>query len=110
MDSAFDAHAIDIALEPLPVDQCPDGPVSTGLAVLARTDAYEVGVWEHTAGRSTDIETDEVFVVISGSGRVLLENGDVLDRIGLCAMHSRWRSSSSEGDSTQRNSRLMTRL
>ena len=79
MDSAFDAHAIGIALEPLPVDQCPDGPVSTGLAVLARTDAYEVGVWEHTAGRSTDIETDEVFVVISGSGRVLLENGDVLE-------------------------------
>ncbi|MCF8527218.1 MAG: cupin domain-containing protein [Candidatus Nanopelagicales bacterium] len=79
MDSVFDAHAIDIALEPLPVGQCPDGPVSTGLAVLARTDAYEVGVWEHAAGRSTDIETDEVFVVISGSGRVLLENGDVLE-------------------------------
>jgi hypothetical protein len=38
-----------------------------------------VGVWEHPVGTSTDIETDEVFVVLSGSGRVLLADGRVLE-------------------------------
>ena len=69
---------VELDMEALPDVQSPDGPVRTGVAVVAITDAYEVGVWEHEVGRSTDIETDEVFVVISGSGRVLLEDGGVL--------------------------------
>lgn len=79
LDSVFDAPAVDVPLKPLPTDQCPDGVVRTGSHVLARTDAYEVGVWVHEAGRSTDVETDEVFVVISGRGRVTLEDGTVLE-------------------------------
>lgn len=79
LNSVVDAASLELAMEPLPDDQCPQGPVSTGVAVVAVTDAYEVGVWEHEAGTSTDIETDEVFVVLSGSGRVLLEDGGVLD-------------------------------
>lgn len=78
LDSVFDAASVDVALKALPPDQCPDGIVRTGSHVLARTDAYEVGVWVHEAGRSTDVETDEVFVVISGRGRVLLEDGTEL--------------------------------
>lgn len=31
------------------------------------------GVWEHSVGVSTDIEVDEVFLVLSGSGRVEFE-------------------------------------
>ena len=79
MSSVVDASTVDVVMRPLPQEQCPDGPVSTGVGVLAVTDAYEVGVWEHETGRSTDIETDEVFVVLSGRGRVLLEDGSVLD-------------------------------
>lgn len=79
LNSVVDAPSVSVALEPLPEGQCPDGPVSTGSSVLAITDAYEVGVWEHTVGRSTDIETDEVFVVLSGTGRVTLEDGGVLE-------------------------------
>ena len=79
LDSVFDAPAVDVTLKPLPADKCPDGSVMTGSSVLARTDAYEVGVWVHEAGRSTDVETDEVFVVLSGSGRVILDDGRVLE-------------------------------
>ncbi len=78
LDSVFDAAAVAVSMKALPSDKCPDGSVSTGSSVLARTDAYEVGVWVHEAGRSTDVETDEVFVVISGRGRVILDDGTVL--------------------------------
>lgn len=78
LDAAFDALALAVPMTDLPAEKCPDGPVATGAAVLARTDAYEVGVWEHAVGRSTDVETDEVFVVLAGSGRVFLEDGSVL--------------------------------
>lgn len=79
LNKVFDASSVLLDVEPLPDAQCPAGPVATGVAVVAITDAYEVGVWEHQAGTSTDIETDEVFVVISGSGRVRLEDGGVLE-------------------------------
>lgn len=51
-----------------------------------RTDVFgevagaEVGVWEITPGVVTDVETDEVFVVLSGSGEVVfLDTGERLD-------------------------------
>jgi len=78
MNRAFDATSTALRYSDLPEDQCPDGGLATGLAVLAQTDALEVGVWEHPVGRSTDIETDEVFVVLSGTGRVVLEDGGIL--------------------------------
>ena len=58
-----DAAALAIPLEPLPADQVVAGTPSTGFVELTDT----IGVWEHTAGTSTDVEADEVFVVLSGS-------------------------------------------
>jgi uncharacterized cupin superfamily protein len=79
MNSAFDAVHAELRFTDLSEDKCPDGPVSTGVQMLAATDDLEVGVWEHPAGVSTDVETDEVFVVLSGSGRVVIDDGTVLD-------------------------------
>jgi uncharacterized cupin superfamily protein len=75
----FDALAVALDATPLDADKCPDGPLATGMAVLAQTESVEVGVWEHPVGRSTDIEADEVFVVLSGRGRVLLDDGTSLE-------------------------------
>ena len=36
----------------------------------------EVGICEITSGVVTDFEADEVFIVLSGRGRVEFENGD----------------------------------
>lgn len=79
MNAAFDATGHELEWALLPDDQCPDGPVATGVGGLASTDFAAVGVWEHPRGTSTDVEQDEVFVVLSGSGRVILDTGAVLD-------------------------------
>jgi uncharacterized cupin superfamily protein len=39
----------------------------------------EVGIWEHTVGTSTDVEVDEVFVVISGRATIACDNGPTID-------------------------------
>lgn len=78
MPAVFDASSWPLNSTPLPESKSPDGPISTGVDLLAHTDVFEVGVWEHEAGRSTDVEVDEVFVVLAGRGRILLEDGQVL--------------------------------
>lgn len=78
MNSTFDAPDLPLEFAALPPEQCPAGPVTTGVATVARTGFAEIGVWEHPAGTSTDVEQDEVFVVLSGSGRVILDDGSVL--------------------------------
>ncbi|MBW9095695.1 cupin domain-containing protein [Microbacterium jejuense] len=58
-----DAGGLAIPLQPLPAEQVVSGSPSAGFVELTTT----VGVWEHTPGTSTDVEADEVFVVLSGS-------------------------------------------
>lgn len=79
MNEVFDATTAVLRVTDLPPEKCPEGPLATGVGMLASTDALEVGVWEHPAGTSTDVETDEVFVVLSGRGRIVLEDGSVLE-------------------------------
>ncbi len=78
MPAVFDASSTPLELKVLPSAKSPDGPIATGVDILAHTDVFEVGVWEHEAGRSTDVEVDEVFVVLSGRGRIILDDGAVL--------------------------------
>jgi hypothetical protein len=79
VNMAFDATRATLEFADLDADQCPDGVLATGVASLAATTSMEVGVWEHPAGRSTDVEADEVFVVLSGRGTVHLADGTKLD-------------------------------
>lgn len=78
MTAVFDAASAPVTLAPLPAEKCPQGQVRAGVDLLAHTEVFEVGVWEHEAGVSTDVEVDEVFVVLSGRGRILLEDGTEL--------------------------------
>ena len=79
MNQVFDALAADLDWSDLPDDQCPSGPINTGVGVLAETSFVDVGVWQHPRGMSTDVEADEVFVVLAGAGRVVLADGEVLE-------------------------------
>lgn len=65
-----DAATLELALEALPADQVLEGSPATGLVELTET----IGVWEHTPGTSTDVEVDEVFVVLSGSATVSFDD------------------------------------
>ena len=42
---------------------------------LVSNSAVDVGLWEHPIGESTDIEVEEVFVVLAGTGTVYIEDG-----------------------------------
>lgn len=64
--------------EPVPADQSISGSPTTGTQTLDEPTIWEVGVWEHSVGTSTDIEADEVFVVISGRATVECDDGAVL--------------------------------
>ena len=79
MNEVFDAADAELDWAALPPEQCPHGSISTGVVGLAETGFAQVGIWQHPAGTSTDVEQDEVFVVISGRGRVHLADGRVLD-------------------------------
>lgn len=79
MTATYETAATALRFTDLPEAKCPAGPVATGVEMLAATELLEVGVWEHPVGVSTDVETDEVFVVLSGRGRITLEDGTVLE-------------------------------
>lgn len=49
-------------------EQVQAGAPRTGFLELDETAERTIGVWEHTPGVSTDVESDEVFVVIAGAG------------------------------------------
>lgn len=65
---ALDALTLPLDHHPLPTEKVLQGSPTTGFADLDDTDGRAVGVWEHTPGTSTDVEADEVFVVLAGSG------------------------------------------
>ncbi|PWJ25593.1 hypothetical protein ATK17_1724 [Branchiibius hedensis] len=66
-------------LEPLPADQVLQGSPLAGTVPLTTVADTEVGVWEMTPGVCTDVETDEVFVVLSGSATVQFEDGTAVE-------------------------------
>jgi uncharacterized cupin superfamily protein len=39
----------------------------------------EIGLWELSAGQVTDVEVDEVFVVLAGRGRLTLGDGTIVE-------------------------------
>ena len=68
------ASALQILLQPLPAGQVVAGQPAVGSVELGFYRDAEVGVWEMTPGTATDTEADEVFVVLSGRGRIQFSN------------------------------------
>ena len=80
-NSSISAAALDLETQPVPPDQTVNGRPRTGVHTLTEFGGIEVGVWEMTPGVMTDVEADEVFVVLSGSATV--EFGDGSPAIGI---------------------------
>lgn len=68
-----------LTAEPLPADTVRDGDPRAGHRPLAGLGGLEVGVWEMTEGVATDVEVDEVFVVLSGEATVDFHDGERID-------------------------------
>lgn len=66
----------------VPAGQSLGGNPETGAAVLGEFGGLEIGVWEMTPGLMTDVEADEVFVVLSGSATVQFDDATPALSIG----------------------------
>ncbi|GAB2830967.1 cupin domain-containing protein [Microbacterium insulae] len=74
-----DAAALPVALGAVPTDQVREGAPAAGAAELGTVGGVEIGVWEHTPGVSTDVEADEVFIVLAGVATVSFDDPDLPD-------------------------------
>ena len=60
-------------------DQVLGGSPEVRMRTLASDSAMEVGIWEHSPGTTTDIEADEVFVVLAGRATIDVKGGPTLE-------------------------------
>jgi uncharacterized protein len=81
-NSVVHAATIDLHHEPVPPTQSVRGEPTTAASALEEFGGLEVGVWEMTPGVMNDVETDEVFVVLSGSATVEFANGSPTMQLG----------------------------
>ncbi|BDV31839.1 cupin domain-containing protein [Microbacterium terricola] len=65
-----DAAGLTLGHEPVPAEQVVAGTPSTGYVDLDDARGVGIGVWEMTPGAMSDVESDEVFIVLSGSATV----------------------------------------
>lgn len=68
------AH-VPVELVDVPADQSVAGRPQTGSVELGTLGEVEVGIWEMTEGTMTDVESDEIFVVLSGRATVEFADG-----------------------------------
>lgn len=67
-DRLLDALTLELTYEPVPPSQVVEGSPSTGLWEADAGDGSEWGVWEMTPGAMSDVEADEMCVIIAGRG------------------------------------------
>ena len=77
--AATDATAVALDHEAVPPEQVRAGTPTVAAQDLAGPPGLCVGIWEHSAGVSADVEVDEVFVVLSGRATVEVEGGPRLE-------------------------------
>jgi uncharacterized protein len=69
------AAAVKIPLEDVPEAQRIEGSPRTGAVRLGSFGGATVGVWEMTPGVMSDVEVDEMLVVLTGAATVELDDG-----------------------------------
>jgi uncharacterized protein len=82
MIESFALHVPDVELEPDPLDPAQiltGAPEVSGKVLWESEDGRQLrGIWQITPGVVTDVEADELFVVVSGRATVEIENGPTL--------------------------------
>lgn len=73
-----DVNAAQLQTDELDPADIVSGAPEASSVELATLGGAEIGIWQLTEGQVTDTEVDEVFVVLSGRGRVELEDGSVV--------------------------------
>jgi uncharacterized cupin superfamily protein len=73
------ATTAELTPDPLDADQVVSGNPQVSSHELLDTEALAVGIWQHTAGVSTDVEVDEIFVVLTGRATIEVAGGPTLE-------------------------------
>jgi uncharacterized protein len=81
-NSVVHASALELTPEPVPEAQRVDGAPTTGSAAVGAFEGLEVGVWEMSPGTMSDVEADELFVVLSGTATVEFADGSPTLQLG----------------------------
>lgn len=72
-----------LTLEPVAPELVDEGSPRAGATTLGAlggsADGVGVGIWELTEGTSRDVEVDEVFVVLTGAGTLVFDDGERID-------------------------------
>ena len=68
--SGVDAFALPLAHGALPASEVVTGAPTAASVALSSLGGVEVGIWEMTPGTASDVEADEVFVVLSGRATI----------------------------------------
>jgi uncharacterized cupin superfamily protein len=78
-------HATKLHLDhaPVPADQSVHGDPTTAANTVSEFGGLEVGVWEMSPGVMSDVEADELFVVLSGSATIEFGDGSPTLHIGV---------------------------
>ena len=72
--------ALSLEHEAVPGGQVVAGRPTVGSAELGVFDGHEYGVWEMTLGAMSDVESDEIFIVLAGAATVeFVEDGYTLE-------------------------------
>jgi uncharacterized protein len=76
------AAAVELEHEPVPTEQARGGEPTTAAVEIGGFGGLEVGVWEMSPGVMSDVEADEIFVVLSGGATVEFADGTDPLRLG----------------------------
>ena len=74
-NSVVSVAALTLEHHAVPADQSVTGAPTTGATSIDDFGGLDVGVWEMSRGVMTDVEADELFVVVSGSATVEFADG-----------------------------------
>jgi uncharacterized cupin superfamily protein len=69
----------ELAAAPLDPAQVHAGDPEVRLLEIHDSDDLAIGVWQHGVGVSSDVEVDEVFVVLAGRATIEVEGGPTLE-------------------------------
>ena len=73
------AASLELTPDPLDPSQVVSGNPQVSTHELLDSESLAVGVWQHTAGVSTDVEVDELFVVLRGRATIEVAGGPTLE-------------------------------
>ena len=89
-DAPLDLTALEVPTEPVAASRTVAGAPRDGATELTVFEGCEIGIWEMTPGTATDVEVDEVFVVLAGAATITFDDGTVVELKpgSFCRLHT----------------------